>query len=374
MLSENRDADQTAPAERVAVGARRCYKNSIMKSHALLRAIAVLTMADAVMGQAPPAGRRPAVPSDAVAAIVDAFRSHPIVALGEGPHGNEQGYAFRLSLIRDRRFTAIVNDIVVESGSARYQDAIDRYVRGEDVADQVMRDLRENTVVATPVWDRPIYARFFREVRDVNRSLPRDRQLRVLLGDPPIDWTAVTTADTYRAWLMKRDSHPADVIQREVLAKGRKALVIYGDGHFQARSERPGRSMAALLEAAGTRLFIVTSAFADLGKLQPAADWRAPSLALIAGTPIGAAPYEQFFGPMPPVDFFRANPLIENHYDALLYLGPPSAMTLSAYSYPRCAEPDYVKMRVARMALSGMPANVGDRLAAECAAAGRKGK
>jgi hypothetical protein len=31
---------------------------------------------------------------------------------------NEQGYAFRLALIRVPRFAATVNDIVVESGSA----------------------------------------------------------------------------------------------------------------------------------------------------------------------------------------------------------------------------------------------------------------
>ena len=39
-----------------------------------------------------------------VNAILDAFRSHRVVALGEGSHGNEQGHAFRMSLIRDPRF------------------------------------------------------------------------------------------------------------------------------------------------------------------------------------------------------------------------------------------------------------------------------
>ncbi|HEY7189691.1 MAG TPA: hypothetical protein VH436_24205 [Vicinamibacterales bacterium] len=341
-----------------------------MRLALLLGLIAAVGAGSNLSGQAQPAPRAPAVPVDPVTAIVDAFRSHPIVALGEGAHGNEQAYAFRVSLLHDRRFTDVVNDIVVESGTARYQDAMDRYVRGEDVPDQVMRELRENTVVATPVWDRPIYAEFFTEVRNVNRSLPRDRQVRVLLGDPPIDWTSVTTADEYRAWLSKRDSFPADLIKREVIAKGRHALVVYGDGHFQARSERPGKSLAALLEASGSQLFIIMSAFADLTKFQSdAGSWRAPSLVIIGGTPIGAAPYELFFGPAPPVDFFRANPLIENHYDAMLYLGPPSSMTSSPFSYPRCAEPDYAKMRVARMVLSGMPANVGDRLTAECAAA-----
>lgn len=77
---------------------------------------------------------RPAVPIEPIAAIIDAFRTHNVVALGE-PHGNEQGHAFRLALIRDPRFAATVNDIVVECGNARYQDLMDRFIRGEDVPD-----------------------------------------------------------------------------------------------------------------------------------------------------------------------------------------------------------------------------------------------
>lgn len=43
---------------------------------------------------------KPATPLEPISAIIDAFRTHDIVALGEGQH-NEQGYAFRLALIRD---------------------------------------------------------------------------------------------------------------------------------------------------------------------------------------------------------------------------------------------------------------------------------
>lgn len=75
---------------------------------------------------------RPAVPLDPSAAIIDAFRSHAVVALGDGEHANEQAHAFRLSLIRDPKFAATVNDIVVESGSALYQDVMDRFVRGDN--------------------------------------------------------------------------------------------------------------------------------------------------------------------------------------------------------------------------------------------------
>lgn len=59
-------------------------------------------------------------------------------------------------------------------------------MQGEDVPTTTMRDMFENTVTPTPVWDRPIYAEFFRAVRAMNRVQPRERQLRVLLGDPAI--------------------------------------------------------------------------------------------------------------------------------------------------------------------------------------------
>jgi hypothetical protein len=59
-----------------------------------------------------------------------------VVALVEGAHANEQGHAFRLSLIRDPRFRETVDDIVVEFGNARYQNLMDRFIRGEDVPDE----------------------------------------------------------------------------------------------------------------------------------------------------------------------------------------------------------------------------------------------
>lgn len=49
----------------------------------------------------PPAGAR--------AAILDAFKTHDIVGLGEGTHTDEQSHAFRPALIRDPRFAAPVS-------------------------------------------------------------------------------------------------------------------------------------------------------------------------------------------------------------------------------------------------------------------------
>jgi uncharacterized iron-regulated protein len=142
-----------------------------------------------VLSQATPTPK-PAVPLDPIAAILEAFKNHDIVALGE-PHGNEQAAAFRVALVRDPRFADVVNDIVLEAGNSRYQDTVDRFVNGHDVPGPTLRQAWQNTTVANFLWERPIYEQFVRAVREVNFPLATQRRLRVLLGDPPIDWNEV---------------------------------------------------------------------------------------------------------------------------------------------------------------------------------------
>ena len=146
--------------------------------------IVVLLFAAATDGLADgqPASGGPAAPIEPITAILEMFKAHDVVALSEGSHGNEQGHAFRLALIRDPRFSAAVNDIMVEFGNALYQDVIDRFVRGEQVAYDELRKVWQNTTQRGTVWDRPIYEAFYRAVRDVNATLPAERRLRVLPG------------------------------------------------------------------------------------------------------------------------------------------------------------------------------------------------
>jgi hypothetical protein len=296
-------------------------------------------------------GPKPAVPIDPIKAILDAFQSHSIVALGE-PHGNEQAAAFRVALIRDARFADVVNDIVVESGNSRFQDVVDAFVSGQQVPDTTLRQAWQNTTVANFVWDRPIYEQFFCAVRDVNASLPKQKQLRLLLGDPPIDWNAVHTADDLLKWLLQRDSSAASIVRDQVLAKRRRALVIYGEGHFWRHNA--GNNLVSRLEAEGTKVFTVSAPImTDLASIQPRiSSWPRPSLALLPGTRIGAENFQRLFGlPGTNTDALR----FEDQVDAVLYFGSPSTMTTSRLPAPLCADEHYVSMRLARMALDPGP-------------------
>jgi hypothetical protein len=264
----------------------------------------VLLSASVSKGQAAPT--RPAVPLEPISAILEAFKTHQIVALDEGDHGNEQAHAFRLSLVRDPRFAAVVNDVVVEFGSARYQDLMDRFVRGETVSNEDLRRAWQDTTQPHAVWDRPIYEEFFRAVRSVNVSNPARRQIRVLLGDPPVDWDSVKTVQDLEGF--DRDGHAAELIRREVLAKGRRALVIYGGLHLVRRPmalnyEVPASPESQVLlnkieRIPGVRVFTVwtNTTFTDLAKIQAdVASWPVPSIALLRGTVPGAVDFGIYF-------------------------------------------------------------------------------
>src|SRR4030095_15156409 len=99
---------------------------------------------------------KPIEPEEPVRAILAVFESHDIVALDEGRHGNEPGHELRLRLIRHPSFARHVNDIVVEVGSARYQELMDRFIRGEDVPAGELRRVWQDTTQHA-VWDVPIF-------------------------------------------------------------------------------------------------------------------------------------------------------------------------------------------------------------------------
>ena len=368
----------------------------------LRRVVAVTLCAAAASGVAGAQRATPvtaAVPIDAVTGMVEMFKTHDVVALSEGNHGNEQGHAFRLALIRDPRFAAAVNDIVVEFGNAHYQAVIDRFVQGEQVAYEELRKVWQNTTQRGPVWDRPIYEAFYRAVRDVNAALPAERRLRVLLGDTPIDWDGPQPGSPPRT-----DDFPAALIQREVLARKRRALVIYGGMHLIRKrapflppkdpalaplaamliSRFENSSIVAQLDRAGARVFVVaTSTDFDIATIQPdVVEWRRPSLALVRATPLGLASSLTYFPRSLPVIRGRggieetlqpdlaAVPPMQEVVDAILYLGPPSAITQSRLSRELCADPAYFKMRVERLGEFAAPGrDPAAAFKAECAAA-----
>ena len=345
-----------------------------------LRAFVVLLLAaGAPAGAMPRAPAQPATPVDPVAAIIDAFRTYNIVTLTD-PHGHVQVQAFLLSLVRDSRFPEAVNDVVIETASARYQDTIDRFVRGDDVERAALRKAWEDHTVPNSLGVQA--EQLILAVRAVNASRAENRRLRVIAGDPPIDWDNITAPRDGKRWTELRDSYPADLIRRQVLDRGRRALVVYGQGHLQRRqivanydmSTWQAQTVVSLLERDhAARIFNVwTLLDRNVEIPEGVLSWRVPSMALLRGTTLGARDFGLYsrglgdgsrFGvkgsqlvPIPRDEWKMMR--MEDQFDALLFLGPPASMTTAPVPSALCQDADFVKRRVERLSRFGPPVEV----------------
>jgi hypothetical protein len=123
---------------------------------------------------------------NANAAVLHAFETHNIVMIGE-QHGNKQEYEWLGSLIGTPEFADRVDDIVMEFGNSLYQKSVDRYVSGEDVPFEQVQKAWRNTAgsVGPP---SPMVAWVYQPARETNLRRRGKRQMRVLCGDPYIDW------------------------------------------------------------------------------------------------------------------------------------------------------------------------------------------
>lgn len=282
--------------------------------------------------------RPPAVPVEPVESILNAFASHDLVALT--PHGYEEEFDFLTSLLRTPSFQAAVDDIVVEFGSSRYQDVMDRFVGGEEVAYDELKDAWQQTTQPHHVSDPPIYEEFFRVVREINASIPEEDQLRVVLAEPPIDWSLIEDFEDLLPWLQQRFPFEAEVVEREVLVKNRKALLLSGAGHYLN-----GTPLLQTITARGHDLFkIWIPQDYDLAVAQPSvSSWPTPSFAVVSGTVIGTVKLDTGIAPAAP---------LEEEYDAVLYLGSPSSLTPARIAPELCGDEEYLRMRLPRLRMA----------------------
>ncbi|TAH36386.1 MAG: hypothetical protein EYC70_11340 [Planctomycetota bacterium] len=278
-------------------------------------------------------------PMDARIGVLEAFERFPLVALSEA-HGMKEEAEFINSLIRHPDFPGKVDAVVLEAGNAIHQDLIDAYVSGGPVTMEALRSVwRDHTNAALGPRDSSNVEEFFATVREVNQELPEEQRIRVLAGDPPIDWTAVKTREDVAPWLGQRETHYAGVVDSEVMAKGLKALLIMGGAHF-ARGPLPDGDpskglMLQILESKHPgKTFVVVphEGFEEHNEVwEPRlASWPRPSLALVAGTwlalPRGSGQEDVLIEP----GAAGRQPGLEA--DALLYLGFRNELTMEQVS------------------------------------------
>lgn len=315
----------------------------------------------------------------AIDAVLAAFDKHPLVGIGDA-HGMAQETDFYAALVGDPRFAAKIKDIVVEFGSAGDQDIMDRYANDQDVPYTELRKIWTDTMGwAPPPFDLG-YANFFAQVRATNQKLgPADR-IHVWLGDPPVDWSSLHKREDFKPLTGVRDRYPADLIEREILSRGRKALVIYGTWHFNTDTTLTpligsDPSLATLVKQKHPDAWFIVVPYTGFMTQNCATDfesqaqgWTVPAIATpVANTSLDDAafrarcpkgPHE----PMPPAVSKEQAPQLIDHFermmaglgaDALLYLGPASSLVQTPHLADVYLDEDYRKEVVRHMELLG---------------------
>ena len=303
--------------------------------HCCIRVLLVVFTMTIAYGQTQAANKpepAEANPQPAVSAILSAFDKYEVVAMPQG-HVMQDLNDFILSLIRNPGFSEKVNDIEVEFGNSLYQPMLDRYIAGENIPftelQKVWRKMGQPAPGASAFVEQ-----FFPLVRALNQKLPPERRLRVLAGEPPVDWDQIKSMDDV-VRLVHRDASVASVMEKEVLSKHRKALMLYGTFHLLHGT---GGSAVSLYEKDFPNLTFVISELGifdtDLPSLSSSrlATWPIPSLALAKGTWLGALDVSHFIPP--PIRIDERDCKVHNEYpkalqkpmedlvDAFLYLGP----------------------------------------------------
>ncbi len=290
------------------------------------------------------------IPKNASAVVLQAFETHDLVMLGE-IHNNKQEYEWLDSLVSDPEFADRVDDVVMELGNSLYQKSVDRYIAGEAVSiEQVQRAWRSTLGLGPPP---PIYGELYKKIRETNMRRRGKHQMRVLCGDPYINWSKVKTKDDIGPFLGHRDQWYAQVVKDEVLAKHHRAFLIAGSAHF-LREQGDGY-IEPELRRAGAKTFVIlagTNAVRGYDDLDHRFDsWPAPSIALLNGNWVGElAAIPVISGGTEEIQ----RPLkLKDAGDALLYLGPRDSLILVSAPRDEVDGTSYGKELLRRMTLLG---------------------
>ena len=269
----------------------------------------------------------------AIGEIAKQFDEHPLIMIGE-LHRWEQLHAFLREMIRNPEFVCRADVVVVEFGNSRLQGLADRYASGGNVTEAELQSLwRETSVPLT--WNSPVYRQFYEAVREINQKHLCAHPVRVVLADPPLDWSKIKTTKDYAPWA-DRDASYADVVEREVLAKHHRAFLLAGQFHVVKQTPEGDEDVpraAQLIERKhpGALFAIVAAprAVAEAMHLGPP-----PSFKIVRGSDLQNAD----FALIATMNLHKKWPPMGDVVDGVLYVGdqtfvyPPPAIYL---------DPDY---------------------------------
>lgn len=257
-----------------------------------------------------------AAAADALAAKFD---KHQFVLIGS-THGDAKIEEFLMCLISRPAFQQRATDIVVEWASSGHQRLLDRYVMSlEAVPNEELAGIWLDTDRPTMWATLPQVRQTVENLREVNRTLPPAKRIRLVGGNDGVNWSKVRVAEELGPYPFKTNFMLHLLTEHLAKTPGNRTLVVYGDAHIRIA----GSTFMGDVEAAvgRSKLFIV----GRIGELKP--DERTYLAAV--GDPnktffVEAARFPTNM-PWPAslrVRFEERSAPLADYIDAFVYLGP----------------------------------------------------
>lgn len=165
--------------------------------------------------------------------IAEKYKKYNIITVDEGPHGTVQIHEFLRALLQNKKISGTIRYLIVEFANISYQPVLDRYINGEAVSIKELQPLwRETTQAHSTNIENRVYLQLLKTIRNINSKLPANKKIRVLAGDPPIDWSKVNSLKEYFSCLSQRDVLPSQLAIKYGIDSSKKVLLIYGGAHL----------------------------------------------------------------------------------------------------------------------------------------------
>jgi len=251
----------------------------------------------------------------------------------------------------------------------RYQPILDRYIAGVDVPFAEVQHVWRDTTVQQMCGASGFYEQLYPLVRSINQGLPAKHRLRIVAADPPIDWSKIHSYADLTPFF-DRDGSIASVMESEVLAKHRKALMLFGVFHLlHGGGPGQGDAVTRYERHYPGRTFVIS----DLGYYgtsdEPHTDMKAPggiwpSLLMTRNSRIGSLSLDSFL--QSPITTDKdcnvtaafggeSSRTVADQVDAFLYLGPQKSLLAEPLPADIALDRAYRSEWLHRMKLVGPP-------------------
>lgn len=181
--------------------------------------------------------------------ILDMLKSHKLVINGEY-HRRKVSWDMLKRLVAHHEFSDVVGCVFMELPS-HHQPLMDKFIQSDTLdTDIIIRIFQDEQLNGW--WDRGEFE-FLCNIWNINRALPHNKKIRVVLADYQIPYSAITTREEARE-AEDRNTHMADVIVNTITTSddSRNNLFLVGCAHAYKSKQRGIASSAYGKDAALT--------------------------------------------------------------------------------------------------------------------------